>query len=342
LIFDSTQPDGQKGVFFDYPNVPEGQKSTSLRIHTASLSYPGPLASPEERPENVLLCQQVDPCTEEGQRMHGEGPSDKTKRGVCAFFFASAGDWDKSPGLHKPGETPDGVMKDLCKTVGEPQKLADISGYYNLNGNLNFTNIGLRLWGPNYFNNPAGPLGPVPPMDAIFHLAFTTGTLKPNNDDSPYDVIPDKRVDIGKLEYKINLNDTTLETPRLCDGNVKNRFIRGELYSTWKYLAPLLTKDEEGTVPAGCPEADNSFKGGSAFLRGRPLDQETGIITFVSAGKFASDDNLTFAFKDVMFFMVLNGWFCDPTGSEDNFEGQKCYENNYNERDGISSITILH
>lgn len=342
LIFDSILPDGEKGVFFDYPNVQDGQKSTSLRIHTASLSYPGPLASPEERPESLFLCQQVDSCTEEGQRMHGEGPSDKSKRGVCAFFHASAGDWDQSPGLHKPGETPDGVMKDLCKTVGEPQKLADIKGYYNLNGNLTFTNIGLRMWGPNYFNNPAGPLGPVPPMDAMFHLAFTTGTLMPSNAENPYDVIPDKRVNVGKQEYKINLNDTTVETPRLCDGNIKNRLIRGELYSTWKYMAPFLVKDEEGTIPAGCPEADNSFKGGSAFLRGRPLDQETGIVTFVSTARFASDDNLTFAFKDVMFFMVLNGWFCDPTGSEEAFEGARCYDNKYNERDGLSAVTILH
>jgi len=102
-----------------------------------------------------------------------------------------------------------------------------------------------------------------------------------------------------------------------------------------------LVKDEEGAMPAGCPEPGNNFTGGSAFLRGRPLDQETGSITLVATAKFASDNNLTFAFKDVMFFVVLNGWMCDPEGSEDNFEGVRCYDNVQNSRDANNTISMM-
>lgn len=340
LIFDSSAPEGSRGLFFDYPNVPEGLKSGGLRMYTASLSYPGPLASPEDRPENVSLCEQVDPCSEEGQKMHGTGPKDKSKRGVCAFFYGSAGAWD-SPALHGSDEMEGGEYKDLCKMTGEHQKLNDIAGLYNLDGNLAFPDMGLRLWGPNYFNNPVGPLGNFPPLDAILHLAFTTGVLKPKVSDSEPDVIPDKRVSLSKLEYKINLTDTKAEGPRLCDNAVKNRYLHGEYYSTWRYLEPFLSKDEEGTVSAGCPEADNKYNGGSAYLHGRPLNQETGIVTFVTAAKFASDDNLTFAFKDVMLFVVLNGWFCDPGGSEDQFEGARCFENTFNDRDASSTVSFI-
>ncbi|PIR16381.1 MAG: hypothetical protein COV46_08600 [Deltaproteobacteria bacterium CG11_big_fil_rev_8_21_14_0_20_49_13] len=338
LVYDGEAPEGNKGVFFDYPNVPETLKNPGLRIYTASLSYPGPLATPDERAENISLCQQVDPCGEEEQKLYGKGPTDKTKRGVCSFFYCSAGGWDKSPSMHLSEEFEGGERKDMCKTVGEPQKLSDIPGYYQLNGRIDITNVGFRLWGPTYFNNPAGPLGPVPPMDAIFNLSFTTGVLLPGGE---HDLIPDKRVNIAKQEYKINLTDTTLETPRLCDTSVKNRPIRGEVYSSWKYLAPLLVKDEEGAMPAGCPEPGNNFTGGSAFLRGRPLDQETGSITLVATAKFASDNNLTFAFKDVMFFVVLNGWMCDPEGSEDNFEGVRCYDNVQNSRDANNTISMM-
>jgi hypothetical protein len=197
------------------------------------------------------------------------------------------------------------------------------------------------LWGPNYFNSLTGPLGKYPPLDAVFNLTFTTGVLKPGIGPEGYEVIPDKRVNTAKAEHKINLNDPSMDTPPLCETSVKNRYIRGEYYSTWKYLAPLLVKDEEGVAPAGCPEPGLPFTGGSAYLRGRPLDQETGIVTFVATAKFASDPNLTFAFKDVMFFIVLNGWFCDPNGSEAQFEGARCYDKTVNERDGLSTISIL-
>lgn len=340
VVFDSTAKDGEKGIFFDYPNIPENTKFTGLRMFTSSLSYPGPLASPSERPENISLCQQVNPCSKEGQNMHGEGPSDKSKRGVCAFLYGSAGTWD-SPALHFSSEMEGGTRVDMCKMTEKYRKLNDIGGHYNLNGSMNFVDVGLHIFGPTYFNNPKGPLGPYQPIDTVFHTAFTTGVIKPAASKKDYNLIPEKRVNIAKQEYKINLNDTKLETPPLCDNSVKNRYIHGEYYSTWKYLAPLLVKDEAGTTLAGCPEADNNFTGGSAFIRGRPLDQETGVATFVTASKFASDDNLTFAFKDVMFFVIYNGWFCDPTGPEDRFEGSHCFDNTFNERDAMSTISII-
>lgn len=335
LISDST-----KGLFFDYPSVPEDYKVGGLRIFTGSLSYPGPLADPDKRSENISLCEEVNPCSEEGQRKMGEGTNMPGKRGVCAFFYTSAGEWS-SPSMHYSSETEGGERKNLCDAVDKPQKLKDMKGYYNLNGEVTFGDVALKFWGPTYFNNPSGPLGPVPPLDAVFHITFTTGVLAPNSLVAPTDVIPDKRVNLSKLEYKINLTDTKLETPRLCDTSVKNRYIHGEYYSTWKYLEPLLVKDEAGTAPAGCPESDNSFTGGSAYLRGRPLDQSTGITTVVAVGKFEDNDSLTFAFKDVMFFVVFNGWFCDPNGPEDQFEGSHCYDKTVNERDNLSTISIV-
>ncbi|MBI2974294.1 MAG: hypothetical protein HYY43_01715 [Deltaproteobacteria bacterium] len=340
LLFDSTAKAGEQGMFFDYPNLPDDLKIAGLRVFTAALSYPGPLVSPQDRFDNVSQCEQVDPCNEEGQRRLGEGPKDKSKKGVCAFFYASGASWD-SPSMHKPSEMEGGELKDYCKSKGEAQKLNDITGTYDLSGEMTYGNVGLRFWGPTYFHNPAGPLGSVPPLDEILHLTFTTGVLQPSKDESASDLIPDKRINISKLEHKINLTDTTLEMPRLCDNSVKNRLIRGEYYSTWKYLAPLLVKDEEGKIPAGCPEAGNSFTGGSAFIRGRPLDQETGIMTLVGGAKFSSSDNLTFAFKDVILFIVFNGWVCDPAGSESEFEGARCFDREYNDRDGASGITIM-
>lgn len=340
LLYDSLISEGDKGAFFDYPNVPEDLRSGSLRIYTASLSYPGPIAKPEDRPETLRMCQEVDPCSEEGQRMHGEGPTDPSKKGVCAFFFASAGSWD-SPAMRYSGDMAGGERKNLCKAVGEDQRLNDLKGTYTLDGSVNIPDIGLRLWGPNYFNNPVSPLGGAyPPMDAVFHMAFTSDVLMPSKDDNAQDLLPDKRINTSRMEHKINLTDATLETPRLCEAAVKNRLIRGEYYSTWKYLAPFLVKDEEGTAPAGCPEPGNSFNGGSAFLRGRPVDQDTGITTLVGTAKFESDNNLTFAFKDVMFFIVLNGWFCDPAGEESKMEGSHCYDKNFNDRDGLSTVGI--
>jgi len=342
LIFDANGPDGQKGVFFDYPNIPDGLRSGGLKIFTASLSYPGPLATSETRPENVSLCQEVDPCDEKTLHLYGEGPTDKTKRGVCSFFYATAGAWE-SPAFHRPGETPDGERQNFCKTLGKPQKIKDLAGYYNLNGNLIFPNVGLRLWGPTYLNNPSSPLGDgFGPLDAVIFSSFTTGVLKPPSDESEPNAVPDKRVDFSKQEHKINLTDPSMGSAKLCaKENIRNRKFRNEFYSTWKYLAPLLVKDEEGKVPAGCPEPDNKFDGGTAFLRGRPMDQETGIATFVTSGKFESDKDLTFAFKDVMVFLVLNGWMCDPNGSEENFEGTRCFDNAYNERDALSAISIM-
>ena len=340
LISDASGADGGRGVFFDYPNVPENLKLAGLRMYTAGLSYPGPLALPSDRPENVAMCEEINPCDPDEQKKLGTGPTEPGKKGVCAFFYGSVGSWD-SLSFHRSSESEGGLRKNLCESAGEAQKLKDLTGSYKLNGGLNFEDSGLRLWGPNYFSNPAGPLGNYPPMDAVVHLAFTTDVLAPKDDGDEFDKIPDKRVNAAKQEYKINLNDSKLDTPQLCEESVKNRLIGGEYYSTWKFLKPFLVKDKEGTIKAGCPEQGEPYTGGSAFLRGRPLDQETGAIAFVGTAKFESDKDLTFAFQDVMFFIALNGWFCDPEGPEEQFEGSHCFDMTVNERDRKSTVSIM-
>jgi hypothetical protein len=178
-------------------------------------------------------------------------------------------------------------------------------------------------------------------MDVIFHVGFTNDVIKPPSGPNDVNVLPDEKIDIAHQTYKINLNDPTLTTPAICEKNTKNRVIAGKTYSTWKYVAPLLSKDEAGTIPAGCPEEGNSFTGGSAFLHGRKLNHETGVVTFISAANFGSSNDLTFAFKDVMMFVVLNGWVCNPAGSEADFEGSHCYDLKFNDRDAASQISIL-
>ncbi len=341
LISDQIAPEGERGIFFDFPNIPEDFKWSGLRIYTTSLSYPGPLVPVEERPEEVSKCQQVNPCSEEGQKMHGTGQTDPTKKGVCAFFFTTASDW-KNSSLREEAES--GETVDLCKE-NVKQELGDLTGYYTLDGNINVPDVALRLWGPTFFHNPYGPMGSVPPLNVILNISFTTGVLSPETKTSPtgetYTLIPDKRVNFGKLEHKINLTDPNMELPPLCDNNTKNRLIHGELYSSWRYWEPFFSKDEEGTIPAGCPEPGLPYNGGSAFMHGRPLDQETGIISLAATAKFANDDNLTFAFKDVMFFIALSGWLCDPLGDEADFEGAQCFDRTFNDRDRVSTITIM-
>lgn len=340
LPHDGMRPVGSKGIFEDFPNVPEDAKSNAWRIFTSTLSYPGPLTPTDQRLEEPHECLVVNPCSAEGLRKFTEAGVPPGEKGACAFFYATGARYD-SPAFHKPEDMEGGAYKHPCEAVGENQNLYDIdTGHYTLDGSMNFEEIGFRFFGPTYFHNPGGPLGPVPPIDVIFHVGFTTDALKPPASPDDYNVLPDETIDLARQAYKINLNDPTLSTPPICDQNTKNRVIGGKRYSTWKYLKPLLSKDEEGSIPAGCPEDDNEFTGGSAFLHGRPLNHETGVVTYVAAGNFGSDDNLTFAFKDIMMFIALNGWICDPQGREEDFEGAHCYDMEFNERDALSQISI--
>ncbi len=340
LIFDSTLPEGEQGVFEGYDNIPEGFKAGGLRIYTATLSYPGPLAKPEERPDSPSECEIVDPCTAEGQRRHGEGPANPAYKGVCAYFYTTAGSFD-SPAFHYPNEEPPGTRRDMCKDREKPYELKSIQGKYTLDGRMEFPSVGMFFQGPTYFHNPSGPLGPVSPLNELFHLTFTTEALLPLSETKDIDRVPDKRIDTAKGEYKVNLNDPYSDLPQLCPNNTKNRFLQGNYYSTWKYIASLLKKDKEGKIPAGCPEEDNNFTGGIAYLNGKRLDHKTGHATFVAAGKFSSSDDLTFAFKDVMMFIILNGWFCDPLGPEEEMEGSHCYDKEFNYRDAMTEYSIV-
>jgi len=341
LIYDGTLPAGQRGVFEDFPNVPEGIRGNGWRIFTSSLSYPGPLAPPEQRFEEPSGCITINPCDPEDLRKFTSAGVPAGEKGACAWFFASGARYD-SPAFHKADEMEGGDYHHPCEVVGEPQKLYDINtGHYTLDGAMTFEEIGFRFFGPTYFHNPGGPLGPVPPIDVIFHVGFTTETLKPPSGPDDLNTVPDQKIDFTHQAYKINLNDPTLVTPAICDANTKNRVIAGKRYSTWKYLAPMLSKDEAGTTRAGCPEDDNNFTGGSAFLHGRRLNHETGLVTFIAAGNFGSSNDLTFAFKDIMMFVALNGWVCNPEGSEEDFEGSRCYDVQFNDRDAASQISII-
>jgi hypothetical protein len=237
---------------------------------------------------------------------------------------------------------PDGEWQSMCDIVDKPQNIIDMNtGYYSLDGSITFEEIGLRFFGPTYFHNPGGPLGPVPPMDVLFHTAFTTGALVPQETPEDFDVLPDERIDIQHQEYKINLDDPTHLNPQMCSKGVANRVFNGRTLSSWTYLAPLISKDEEGTIPAGCPQPGiNEHTGGSAFLHGRNLDHETGQVTFVAATKFGSSNDLTFAFKDIMMFVVINGWICDPLGNEEMYEGSRCYDVEFNDRDAAGQISM--
>lgn len=339
IAFDASAPKGQQGAFFDYPNLPEDLKTNALKIFTASLSFPGPLGAPEDQPDRQSTCEQVDPCSAEGQRKHGLGPTEPGKRGVCAFFYISAGG-PNSPAFHTAEELPGGKLHDLCKTIGEPEDIKPNLGTFDLDGHINM-DVELRFWGPTYFHNPNGPLGNMPVLDEIWQMALSTDVLRPKRPGETFNALRNPRLNIAKQEYKINLTDPNLEIPAICSANTKNLEISGENYSTWRYLAPLLSKDEEGLIPAGCPESDNKFNGGVAYLRGRPINHETGITTVVGITKFSSNDDLTFAFKDIPIFIVLNGWACDPDGDPENFEGARCYDNKINERDIRSQMSLI-
>jgi hypothetical protein len=339
LPYDDSRPAGSRGIFEGFPNVPPGTKSNGWRIFTGTLSYPGPLAP--IKIEEYSECLIINPCSPEGLRKFTDAGVPPGEKGACAFFYASGGHWE-SPAFHKADEMEGGEYKRLCDAVGQNQNLLDINtGRYTLEGSMIFTDIGFRFFGPTYFHNPGGPLGPVPPLDVIFHVGFTTDTLKPPAAPDDLNVLPDEKIDLAHQAYKINLNDPTLVTPAICEKNTHNRLIGGRRYSTWKYLAPLLSKDEDGLIPAGCPEEDNDFTGGSAFLHGRRLNHETGIVTYVTMASFGSSDDLTFAFKDIMMFVALNGWICDPEGREEDFEGSHCYDTKFNERDALSQISII-
>lgn len=342
LIHDSLLPEGQQGLFTGFPNLPANFRTEALKIFTGSLSYPGPVAPPEKRPNSPSECEIIDPCTPEGQRKLGEGTNDPSYKGVCAFFYTSGGDYNTSPALHYPTENPPGTRRDMCQDREKPYDLRSIKGKYSLDGKIEFYNAGLFFQGPTYFHNPWSPLGSAAkPLDELFQLTFTTEPLLPISDTKTVDRLPDKRIDLAKGEYRINLNDPSSSLAKLCKGNVKNRYIHGEYLSTWKYIAPLLKKDKEGTISAGCPEEDNNFTGGIAYLSGRRVDQEKGYVTFVTAGKFSSSEGLTFAFKDVMLFLILNGWLCDPLGPEDQQEGSHCYDKVFNYRDAESQFSIV-
>ncbi|MDZ4224423.1 MAG: hypothetical protein U1D33_00805, partial [bacterium] len=199
-----------------------------------------------------------------------------------------------------------------------------------------------RFWGPTYIHNPAGPLEEARklPLDEVFHIAFTTEALKPKSLPGEYEVLPDDKLNISRLEHKINLTDKSLSTP-ICPNNTRNRTYGGKKYSSWKYIGPLLYKDEAGEIPAGCPEPDNDFTGGTAFLKGRRIDPATGVFSVVSVGKFGSRPSLSLAFQNITIFIAMNGWACNPQGDEKDFEGAKCFESTFNDRDADAQFSII-
>ncbi|PIR24662.1 MAG: hypothetical protein COX62_00410 [Deltaproteobacteria bacterium CG_4_10_14_0_2_um_filter_43_8] len=342
--FDASRPEGQKGIFEDYPNVPEDTKVNGWRIFTSALSYPGPLAEREDLPNYPSECEIVDPCSKEGFIKYTKAGIGSDGKGACAFFYASAGKFD-SPAFHAADELPGGMYQRMCNQVNQKQNILDVNtGRYQLNGQITFEEIGFRLFGPNFVHIPA-PYGPVPgakELDEIFHTAFTTGTLKPQENAEEPNVLPDEHIDISKKMYKINLDDKKHVNPPICNNNVSNRRYGNITASSWKYLKPYISLDEEGEKPAGCPsEPGENYAGGTAFLHGLPLDPDTHKISFVTAVRFKSSPELTFVFNDVMNFFVLNGWMCDPTGSEENFEGERCYDVELNDRDASTQVSIL-
>lgn len=333
LTHDSSHPPGSQGLYEDYPNVPADARINGWRIFTSALSYPGPVGPEEKKPLYPSDCVTINPCDPEGLRLFTEGGV-KSGKGACAFFYASGGMME-SPAFRSSAEMEGGERDRLCNRVDKPQKLLDIAGRSSVDGRIVLEEGGLRFFGPTYFNT-----GPRPPMDEIFQIGFTTGMIKPPASPADPNVLRESRIDISKGEHKINLDDQQAFQPPLCATNTKNRVVNGQLTSTWRYLEGLLFKDEEGTIPAGCPEEGNRYTGGQAFLRGRDADPETGVATFVAAGKFSSSEDLSFVFKDVMIFLVLNGWLCDPEGDEANFEGKRCFDARFNDRDAVGQISI--
>ncbi|MFH1874004.1 MAG: hypothetical protein ABH859_02325 [Pseudomonadota bacterium] len=355
LIHDNTLEEGMRGIFDGYPedSLPENLRIGGWRIFTSTFSYPGPV--PPEGvpvPQKVSDCEVINPCSEEGFRKFtddGVGPDHK---GACAFFYASGGRYD-SPAFHPQG-TPllndaEGEYKHPCDAVGVKQNLIDLNtGHYSLDGALTLEEIGFRFFGPTIYHQPYNIIRRgTRPLDAIFHVGFTTETLKPLSPEDEatgaYNVLPDERIDFANQGYMINLTDPRPMPPALCPGSTQNREIAGKTYSTWKYLAPFLSQDPEGKIPAGCPEPDNDFeeKNTMAYLHGRRVNHETGNASFVAAANFGPDEELTFAFKDHMIFIVLNGWLCDPKAVDDPLQGQNCFNAQFNERDARSQVSIM-
>lgn len=342
ITHDPSLPEGSRGLYEGYPNVPEGTYANGWRIFTGSLSYPGPLPPPGlKNPEKPSDCLVVNPCSPEGLKKFTKAGVPPGEKGACGFFYASGARYD-SPAFHSEEEMSGGEYENLCNRIDEPQTLYDIdTGHYSVDGQITFEEVGLRFFGPTFYHNPQGPLGNYPPLDEAFHMSFTTGILKPPDGPNDLNVLPDEKINLAKNEFKVNLTDPKQSTPAICKNNTDNRVMMGKQCSSWRYLDGLLFKDEDATIPAGCPEEENNFIGGSAYLKGRDLDHETGIVTLVTVAKFSSRDELSFAFKDIMLFIVLNGWICNPQGSEDDFEGGKCYDLGFNDRDAVSQISLL-
>ena len=339
--YSSLLHDGEAGIFADYPNRPPDLKANGWRIFTGSLSYPGPLSTSTFIPDDPTECKVIDPCDPDDMKTFTEAGVKPGEKGACAFFYASGARYD-SPAFHKAENMEGGIYQHLCEQQNEPQALLDVdTAKYDVDGHFTVEEVGLRFFGPNAIHNLYGALSSVPPLDEIFHMSFTTGTLRPQKNPDELNPLPDERINLSSNEFKMNLTDPKGANPGICDKNTNNRTINGKKYSSWKYLAPLLSQDEEGKIPSGCPTDDNDFKGGVAFLHGRPIDHETGILSIVTGAKFSSNRDLTFAFQDIMFFVILNGWVCDPLGDESNFEGTKCYDMEFNERDAKSQISVF-
>lgn len=339
LLHDAMLPESP-GIFYDYGSeghpLPESLKVNGWRIFTGSLSYPGPLSP--RAPIAQGECEVVDPCSPEGLRQFTESGIGADGKGACAFFYVSGASYD-SPGL---APVIRGEGGNLCDHRETPQDLTAMNqGHYSVDGILHFENSGFRFWGPNYIHNPHGPLGFMPPLDEVFHIALTTEMLIPSGEAGAFNPLPDEKIDFGRMEHKINLTDENLGTPPICPKNTRNRFWGGRRLSSWRYFAPLLFKDEAGEIPAGCPEAGNNFTGGTAFLKGRRVDPETKVFTVVAAAKFGAREELSLAFKNMMLFVALNGWVCDPQGSEEDFEGAKCFDPEINPRDEAAQISIM-
>ncbi|MFH1653790.1 MAG: hypothetical protein ABIE74_07010 [Pseudomonadota bacterium] len=347
LSYNYLNPDGEKGIYEDYPekNFPEKLQSNGWRIFTGSLSYPGPLAPSEQRPFTPSYCEVIDPCDRESHKKFTSAGVKPGEKGACSFFYASAGKWG-SPSLHTKDQMEGGKFEHLCKHVGEKQELYDANtGTYTIDGNVTFEEIGLRLFGPTFIHNYFGPIaGGVPPLDAVLHTTFTTKTIKPQENPDEPDIIPDKSINASKRNYLINLTDKSFSniSPPICAKNTNNSVIAGKKSSTWKYLRDVLSQDPDGKIPAGCPEKDNDFKGGLAYLHGKPINHETGAITFVTAANFGLDKNLTFAFQNTIVFLVLKGWLCDPeNGREEDYEGKLCYSQGFTMGDRTGQISII-
>ena len=330
--------DGELGLFADgYENKPEGLKVNGWRIFTGSLSYPGPTSTRDKWPNDPTECITINACDNEQHKLFSDDYVKAGEKGACAFFYASGGRYD-SPAFHEEYAHP-------CDQPGKSQNLLDMNtGKYTIDGRLTMEQVGLRFFGPTIFHSPYGILDPFRPLDEVLHMAFTTDTLRPQESEKEPNTLPDEKIDISREQYKISLTDKKSANPPLCANNTNDKPIGGKTYSSWKYMAPFISKDKEGLIPAGCPndkDPDNNFDGGTAYLHGRPIDHETGIFSLVTMAKFSSRRELSFAFQDVILTLILNGWVCNPNGLEEEFEGSKCYDMSFNERDALSQVSVM-